>query len=264
VYCRRRFSVSEAEQRRLGLSNMAARLHFSRISDPQHRSGVLSGLYLVKSAIRHEYGKRLDDGGEASLGVYAGHLRNVLIDPVDTAAFLTHWLAKRTFSHRKYPSVILKNRTNRFSFEVNAEQAPRLDSRVSLASTNDELGVPRIRVDWRYSALDIDSVRRSLDLIAGELERCHIGRFQYDAATLEDDMTRFGAYGGHHIGTARMGTDVKTSVVDANCRVHSVDNLYVAGSAVFPTSSQANPTLTIIALSLRLADHIGQRLGCVK
>jgi len=72
---------------------------------------------------------------------------------------------------------------------------------------------------------------------------------------------RFGAYGGHHIGTARMGSDPRTSVVDANCRVHSVGNLFVAGSAAFPTSSQANPTLTLIALSLRLGRHLSQRLA---
>jgi choline dehydrogenase-like flavoprotein len=58
-----------------------------------------------------------------------------------------------------------------------------------------------------------------------------------------------------------MGTDVRKSVVDADCRVHSVSNLYVAGSAVFPTSSQANPTLTLIALSLRLGRHLSQRLA---
>ena len=66
-------------------------------------------------------------------------------------------------------------------------------------------------------------------------------------------MTRYGAYGGHHIGTTRMGNDRRSSVVDANCRLHDVENLYIAGSSVFPTSSQANPTLTIVALALRLS-----------
>jgi choline dehydrogenase-like flavoprotein len=84
-------------------------------------------------------------------------------------------------------------------------------------------------------------------------------RFEFDAAGVETEVTRYGAYGGHHIGTARMGTDVRTSVVDADCRVHSVSNLYIAGSAVFPTSSQANPTLTIVAMALRLAHHLRGR-----
>jgi len=73
-------------------------------------------------------------------------------------------------------------------------------------------------------------------------------------------LTRFGAYGGHHIGTARMGDNPQSSVVDRDCKLHHVDNLYIASSAVFPTSSQANPTLTITALALRLGDHLIQQL----
>ncbi len=67
---------------------------------------------------------------------------------------------------------------------------------------------------------------------------------------------RFGAYGGHHIGTTRMGNDPETSIVNKDCRVHGVSNLYIASSSVFPTSNQANPTLTITAIALRLASHI--------
>jgi choline dehydrogenase-like flavoprotein len=167
---------------------------------------------------------------------------------------------RRTLAQRKFPSVILRNRTNRFSLEVHGEQTPRADSRVTLTGKADALGMPQLRVDWRYSRGDIESARRTLDLIAQEFERTGTGRLEYDAGTFEEDLMRFGAYGGHHIGTARMGTDVRKSVVDPDCRVHSVDNLYVAGSAVFPTSSQANPTLTLIALSLRLGRHLAQRL----
>ena len=76
---------------------------------------------------------------------------------------------------------------------------------------------------------------------------------------MEAVVRRDGAYGGHHIGTVRMGDSAATGVVDANCRVFGVNNLYVAGSAVFPTSSQANPTLTIVAMALRLADHLQTR-----
>jgi len=258
VYCRRRFSLDADEQRRLGVSNMVARLHFARIADPGHRSGVLSGLFLVKNAISYEYGRRLDDGGNATLATYLAHLRNIVTDQFDTAAFLYRWLTKRTFAARKFPSVILSNRTNRFSLEINAEQIPLPGSRVSLVESADELGMPRLKVDWRYSPADVDSVRRTLEVFAAEFKRCGVGRFEFQPETLEQDLMRFGAYGGHHIGTARMGDDPRTSVVDRDCRVHSVRNLYVAGSAVFPTSSQANPTLTIIALSLRLADHLGR------
>jgi choline dehydrogenase-like flavoprotein len=263
IYCRRRLSIAPQEQRRCGLLNAVARLHFPRIADPSHGNGVLSGLFLARNFISYEYGKRLRDGAEGGWALQAQHLRNVLCDPVDTAAFLTHWAFKRTLAQRKFPSVILRNRTNRFSLEIHSEQAPRRDSRVTLAESVDALGMPRLRVDWNYSGQDIASVRRMLDLMAVELQDTGSGHLEYDPATLEEDLMRFGAYGGHHIGTTRMGTDPRSSVVDADCRVHGVDNLYIASSSVFPTSSQANPTLTLVALSLRLGKHLGGRLRTV-
>jgi len=260
IYCRRRLSIAAGEQQRLGLANAVARLHFPRITDPAHRSGVLSGLFLARKLISYEYSKRLKDGPPPTAAVYARHLRNVLADPLDTTGFLAHWLSKRTLAERKFPSVILRNRSNRFSLEVHGEQIPQAHSRVTLAGGTDALGMPRLKVDWRYSRADIDSLGASLDVMAEEFARSGKARFDYNRHTLEEDVMRFGAYGGHHIGTARMGTDPRSSVVDADCRVHSVRNLFVAGSAVFPTSSQANPTLTLIALSLRLGDFLSRQL----
>jgi choline dehydrogenase-like flavoprotein len=264
IYCRRRLSITAREQRRRGLANSVARLHFPRITDPSHRNGVLSGLFLARKFISYEYGKRLNDGKPPTFETYARHLLNIAGDPLDTSAFLTHWFAKRTLSDRKFPSVILRNRTNRFSLEMHGEQAPLATSRVTLSKQVDMLGMPKLRVDWRYSQSDIESLRGTLDLIAQEVESAGVGRFEYQRETLEEDLTRFGAYGGHHIGTARMGHDERSSVVNADCQVHSVSNLYIAGSAVFPTSSQANPTLTLIALSLRLGDKLARQLDVRK
>lgn len=261
IYCRRRLSIAPEQQIRHGLANTVARLHFPRITDPSHRNGVLSGLFLARKLISYEYGKRLHDGAAPTVSTYARHLLNVVSDPLDTTAFLAHWVTKRTLAQRKFPSVILRNRTNRFSLEMHGEQQPRQDSRVTLCKTTDSLGMPQLRVDWRYSAEDIESVDRTLALMAQEFERTGVGHLAYDRGTLEEDLMRFGAYGGHHIGTTRMGSDVRTSVVNADCQVHSVRNLFVAGSAVFPTSSQANPTLTLIALSLRLGKHLSRRLA---
>ncbi|MDB5929086.1 MAG: dependent oxidoreductase [Polaromonas sp.] len=261
IYCRRRLAVAADEQHRLGLSNTVARLHFARITDPAHRSGVLSGLFLARRLISYEYGKRLNDGNKATPASYARHLLNVAADPLDTAAFLAHWLRRRSLAERKFPSVILRNRTNRFSLEMHGEQLPQAQSRVTLSDKVDALGMPQLKVDWRYSPVDIESMRRTLDVLAEEFALSGVARLDYDPETLEQDLLRFGAYGGHHIGTARMGSDPRTSVVNADCQVHSVGNLFVAGSAVFPTSSQANPTLTLIALSLRLGHTLSQRLG---
>jgi choline dehydrogenase-like flavoprotein len=67
----------------------------------------------------------------------------------------------------------------------------------------------------------------------------------------------------HHLGTTRMAADARRGVVDENCRLHETENLYVAGSSVFPSAGFANPTLTIVALAIRLADHLKHRLGVV-
>lgn len=264
IYCRRRLAVSPEEQRRRGLANAVARLHFPRITDPAHRNGVLSGLFLARRLISYEYGKRLNDGNPSSTAAYSRHLLNVVSDPLDMSAFLLHWLTKRTLASRKFPSIILRNRTNRFSLEMHGEQAPLPSSRVTLIDRTDVLGMRKLCVDWRYCSADIESLRGTLDLMAQEFESSGIGKFEYQSETLEEDLTRFGAYGGHHIGTARMGHDPRSSVVNLDCRVHSVDNLYVAGSAVFPTSSQANPTLTLVALALRLGNSLAHRLEAAK
>jgi choline dehydrogenase-like flavoprotein len=159
----------------------------------------------------------------------------------------------RKFAARKFPSVIINSKANLYSIDFHAEQYPNSESRVLLDGTVDNLGMPRVKIDWRYLPQDVHTVTRALMMLAGDFAASGVGHLDYDPALVETEMLRYGAYGGHHIGTARMGSDPRFSVVDSNCRLHSVHNLYLAGSAVFPTSSQANPTLTIVALALRLA-----------
>lgn len=258
IYARRRFALAEDVQRRLGIGNFIARLHFANLNDPAHRSGILSGLYLAKSFISYEYSKRLHDGRPRTLGNWLRHVRNIVFDPFDTLAFLWHWLTKRTLARRKFPSVVIPSRANRFSLDFHAEQAPNRDSRVTLTDERDALGLPRIRVDWRHTPWDIETVRVALGVLRDEFARTGVGRLEYDEATVAAEALRYGAYGGHHLGTARMGRDPATSVVDPDCRVHGVPNLSIASAAVFPTSSQANPTLTIVALAVRMARRLAQ------
>ena len=261
IYCRRRISLTESEQLKNNVNNVVFRLHFPRIADPIHKSGVLSFIYLMKPFISYEYATRLRDGDGDTFGSMMRHVRNVLLSPFETASFGFRWIAKRNLATRKFPSIILDNKSNIFSLEVHGEQCPRADSRVYLSEEKDELGMPRVVIDWKYSKQDIESARVTLDILRQELEEQGVGTLEVDEEALEAALLRFGAYGGHHIGTTRMGTDPATSVVDSNCRVHGVDNLYISGSAVFPTSGQANPTLAITALALRLADHISGRLS---
>lgn len=256
IYARRRFAINEPVQRALKVGNFIARLHFANLNNPAHRSGILSGLYLAKSFISYEYSKRLHDGQPRTFKTWLLHARNIVFDPFDTLAFLWHWITKRTLARRKFPSVVIPSRANRFSLDFHSEQQPSPDSRITLIEKRDALGLPQIRIDWRYTQWDIDTVRVSLGVIRDELARTGCGTLEYNEATVAEEALRYGAYGGHHIGTARMGADPKTSVVDADLRVHGVPNLSIASAAVFPTSSQANPTLTIVALAVRLAARL--------
>ena len=262
IYCRRRFTLSEDTQRRVGAGNFVGRLHFRRVANPAHRVGILSLIYLGRGLISYEYSKRLQDPEGRSIGGLLRHTWNVIADPIYTIQFLLHWLRHRTLAQRKFPSVVLRHRTPVFSLEFHGEQLPNPDSRVTLAQATDPFGMPRVKVDWRYTPGDVRAMERALEVVKQEIERSGCGRFEYDTATVEQEIVRYGAYGGHQIGTARMGTDPLTSVVDGDCKVHGVENLHIASSAVFPTSSQANPTLTIVALALRLANHLRARAQC--
>jgi choline dehydrogenase-like flavoprotein len=256
VYCRRRLALRPEIQRSRQIGNFVARLHHPRITDPAHRNPVLSLLFLSKLLIPYEYAKRLHGDDAADLKTWARHIGNVVRDPFDAVGFAWHMLRDRKLADRKFPSVIIRSKANLYSLDFHAEQQPNRSSRVSLSEQRDALGVPRLKIDWRYTAGDVDTVTRAIGLLADDFGVSGIGTFDYNAADIESEMTRYGAYGGHHIGTARMGTDRHSSVVDAQCRVHGVTNLYIAGSATFPTSSQANPTLTVVALALRLARHL--------
>ena len=259
VYCRRRLALRPDTQYTKRLGNFVARLHHPRISDPAHHNAVLSLLYLAKFIIPYEYGKRLHGGDSVSFGAWLRHVANVVAAPHDATAFALHMLRDRKLAARKFPSIIIRPRRNLYSLDFHAEQQPNPSSRVELSDRVDALGVPQLKIDWRYTEGDVDTVSRSLELLMHALGRSGVGSFDYDAQSVEAEMTRYGAYGGHHIGTARMGSDPRSSVVDADGKVHGVRNLYVAGSATFPTSSHANPTLTIVAMSLRLADHLATK-----
>ncbi len=148
---------------------------------------------------------------------------------------------------------ILSQRLNAY-----AEQAPDPASRVTLVDERDPFGLRRLRVDWRLSEQDFRSIRSATLAMAEWLGQHGIGRLQIvDWLTCETPSWPEHIWGGcHHMGTTRMSTDARSGVVDADQRVHGMENLFVAGSSVFPTGGYVPPTLTIVALSLRLADHL--------
>ncbi len=146
---------------------------------------------------------------------------------------------------------------------MEAEQSPNPDSRVVLGRDRDQLGMRRGNLDWRLSAIDKRSARMLLELLGQEIARLELGRVQMVDWLAQNDDAWSDDIGGHfhHMGTTRMASDQSRGVVDADCRVFGIANLYIAGSSVFPTSGCANPTLTVTALALRLADHLRAALA---
>lgn len=151
-----------------------------------------------------------------------------------------------------------------YEFQTRIEQAPNPNSRVTIDTEKDELGVPRANLHWALTDLDKKSVRMVNLIIGEELARAGVGRVKLkEFFRDENDMSwPPGTNAGwHHMGTTRMGTDLHKSVVDSNCQVHGINNLYVAGSGCYPTAAAPNPTLTIVALSLRLSDYVKNKLA---
>ena len=137
------------------------------------------------------------------------------------------------------------------------EQCPDPDSRITLSDRTDRHGVPVPRVDWRRHPLERRTLLRTAELVADALRAAGAPApvaeaWLRDGAPFPTDFKDV----AHHIGTTRMATDPRQGVVDADCQVHGVTRLYVAGSSVFPTSGHANPTQTIVALAIRLADRL--------
>lgn len=143
---------------------------------------------------------------------------------------------------------------------VVAEQSPNPESRVTLADSADELGMKRLRLQWKLTELDRVTVEKGARLVAHELGRLGLARLTLDPV-MDAKTWPGGVWGAsHHMGTTRMSDDPSAGVVDRDGRVHGVENLSVAGSSVFPTGGYANPTLTIVALALRLAEHLAGKL----
>jgi choline dehydrogenase-like flavoprotein len=140
------------------------------------------------------------------------------------------------------------------------EQTPNPDSRVTLMTERDPLGQNRVQLDWRLSPLDKYSIIRSLEILGAELGRAGLGRLQITLAENDPGWPDDLRGGWHHIGTTRMSEDPRQGVVDTNCQVHGVVNLFVAGSSVFSTSGSGTPTLTLVSLALRLADYLKERM----
>jgi choline dehydrogenase-like flavoprotein len=148
-----------------------------------------------------------------------------------------------------------------YSLRLQLESAPNPESRVVLSRKEDALGMPRLDLNWKTTQQDAESYRRCEELIHAGLSSMGFRLRKFEHELSPDGWPVSMIAGKHHMGTTRMDTDPHRGVVDENCKLHEVRNLFVASASVFPTGGMANPTLTIVALAVRLADHIKGRWG---
>ena len=168
----------------------------------------------------------------------------------------------RQFDQMTIAAILRLFQTDRFItgfvLESKSEQAPNPESRVTLDDARDAFGLRRVKLDWRMLPIDRRTVVRSEEIIDAELRRLGIGSTAPLPAVEIDGWPSNLEGGWHQLGTTRMHADAKHGVVDANGRVHGMSNLFIVGGSVFPSGGVAPPTLTIVALALRLASHLKQ------
>ena len=265
AYARRRFTLAREAQLREKLLNIAFWLDNPPFHQAGHRNGILSlvwmalaiapvGRRLVSEAIRiiHVGGKPHHWGS---------HLRNVMLSPFATLRNIAAIVRARFLAKPRRPGFLIRSADGRYALHFLAEQTPIRESRITLSDRKDALGVPFLDIDLRYSEADARSVLRAHEMLDQSLRKAGYGRLEYRmppearlASILQQAKDGF-----HQIGTTRMGLNPDDSVVDTNCRVHDIENLYVSSSSVFASSSQANPTFAAAALALRLAAHLAEK-----
>ncbi|MGH9864210.1 MAG: FAD-dependent oxidoreductase [Candidatus Acidiferrales bacterium] len=181
-------------------------------------------------------------------------LANVLADPGELIALAYRlYIQKRAGTPKRGPIYI----------GAQCEMAPNPESRVLLSDSRDCLGMHRVKLDWRLGEMERRTISEFIITVASEFER--LGLVTFDSAQIAalDDPTAWLAMAhdsAHHMGTVRMHETPQLGVVDPNCRVYGIANLYIGSSAVFPTGACSNPTLTILALCLRIADRLKKLL----
>jgi hypothetical protein len=228
-----------------------ARIHFPDIEDPIHKSGALSLLYLMRKVIGYEYGLRLAKDSHT----IRGHLKNIIFGiPQILRVYSDIFLSKFLRLRKKPP--LFEPVSNLFNLDIHTEQSWGQESSISLSNVHDQFGLYNIKVDWKPLSRDLEQLGKNIKHLIEKLEQNFCSRIDLDEKKICDELLRHGAFGGHFIGTVKFGIDKKQSVLNEHLQLHDHKNIYCVSSAVFPSSSHANPTLTLVALTLRLADHL--------
>ncbi len=220
----------------------------SRMSERQ-QYGAYCALQ-VRDALKYGRAIRFDQIGAAIIG-FDGLIK-IGLDRVINRRQMLRWnLGRGGWSNM--PD--LTAHYDRFGIVHLIEQAAHRDNRVYLGNERDALGARKFTIDWKLHDEDVEAVQRAQAIFAEEVKKSGLGTYE-PLKNKDGGIEVISASTGHVMGATRMHEDPKQGVVDANCKVHGVDNLHIASSSVFPSGGYANPTFTIIALAIRLADRV--------
>jgi GMC oxidoreductase/FAD binding domain len=258
-YVRRRFVPSQSTQLREKILNGAMFPIVPPVADVRHGSAILSLVYLALSY--DPLGRRIVADAIRKRHIpnepvdVAGHLLNVVKGLPSAIALSSDFLWRRYVTRTRIPGFFIRSKNHHYPLAYHMEQIPQRDSRVTLSEKFDRTGLAKIRVDLRFHETDAWSVVRTHELLADWLVRTGFGRLEWKVPAdqrIRAVLTQ-AKHGTHQIGTIRMGAGRNEGVVDRNLRTFDSANLFVVSTAVLPTSGQANPTLTAVALAMRLA-----------
>ncbi|WP_295584304.1 FAD-dependent oxidoreductase [uncultured Lamprocystis sp.] len=222
-------------------------LHFEVARPPVVEQGYDTTLQIMKCLLRRGYaGRRLDPSLRPPIYDLIYHLT--------PREILPYGLYRLYFRAR---ALARAQRRNLVVFN-HCEQAPDPDSRITLGTGKDRFGNPLARLNWRLNPPEIETLVRLQETLRTVLDKRGLGRLLSDPNDLEPALF---ADASHHLGGTRMSARPATGVVDADLKVHGVVNLFICGGSVFPTSGSGNPTWSIVAFALRLADHLAVPRG---
>ena len=263
---RRRITIVSAAQIGERVPNAEFYLDHPSIADPDHRVGALSAAFLALSVPilgRRFVSEPIRLMNLAKKPRYLAHLRNILLDIPRTTAILLSLARQRFLGARVKSALFLFDVRGIYPLHYHAEQLPHRDSCVELADTRDRYGMRQLKIRLQFSMQDAEGVVRAHDVVDGGLKSANVGAlvFEHDRAERPAAVLGQAKDGFHQIGLTRMGRDAEDGVVDQDCRVFGISNLFVAGTSVFRTSGAANPTFSAVALALRLAAHIAGGRG---
>ena len=227
-----------------------------RLDDRVQEAHRLANCSLGLDVLRHEEDVRADALHDADLEAAAAFFETHCRDAFLAAHGPDRVAEDRAFFTRQRRLARPKGLKVNY-FDIRPEPVPHPDSRITLGEATDRFGLRRAVLDWRLADEDAHTLRHSARLLALELGRSGLGRLRLDSL---GPLTASYRPGFHHIGGTRMSASPDTGVVDRDAKVFGVDNLFLAGSSIFPTAGYANPTLTLVALALRLAEHLDKRL----